>query len=99
MNKRDSVFVGKYGFMRENYLKKHNESYYFSLLQNGELEQHLLEVDKQAREIVDVIVEKLAENDGCNEKLKASDQMRWVGLMENYKAQAEEFVMMDLIYR
>ena len=59
---------------------------------------HLTEIDQAAVNRMEEIVPKLAKQAGATEALKASDPMRWVGLMNTCKAQAEEIVMNELIY-
>jgi len=46
----------------------------------------------------DLLVKQMAEKDGVTEKLKADNQMKWVGLMNNIRSAAEEIVLNDLIY-
>jgi len=90
--------LGKYGLMRKTYLKEHHKGYYALLQARGELWQHLHEVDKQAQSMVDAIVARMAEIDGVTEELKANDQMTWIGLMNNYRHCAEEFVLPEVVY-
>ena len=68
--------IGKYGRMRQRYLKEHRPGLYSSL----------------------ILSEKLYPAAGVTEELKARDPMRWVGLMNTLKAQAEEIVFQELIY-
>ena len=60
---------------------------------------HLLEVDREARERMDAMLPRMMEAAGVTEELKARDPMRWVGLMNTLKAQAEEIVLTELIYQ
>ena len=94
----DYMPIGKYGMMRKTYLKEHHKAFYIQLQARGELWQHLYEVDEQAKSMVDSIVARMAEIDGVTEELKATDQMKWVGLMNNYLHCAEEFVLRDIVY-
>lgn len=96
--KQKKVVLGKYGNARLNYIKNHKKGLYAELLMTGELSKHLAEIDKTATEQVDRIVKAMAEKDGINEELKAKDQMKWVGLMNNYKHCAEEIIYSELIY-
>ncbi len=93
-----SVTLSKYGRMREWFLKKHRTITYNNLLLSGKLTAHLMEIDQAAVNRMEEIVPKLAKQAGATEALKASDPMRWVGLMNTCKAQAEEIVMNELIY-
>ena len=90
--------VGKYGMLRRSYLANHKHGIYVGMLLTGELNSHLEEIDRQATEMVEKLVEKMAAEQGVTESLKASDQMKWVGLMNNFKAAAEEVAMRELVY-
>ena len=94
----ESKPLGKYGRMRRTYLKEHQKAFYIQLQARGELWQHLREVDEQAQSMVNTIVARMAEIDGVTKELKATDQMKWVGLMNNYRHCAEEFVLRDVVY-
>ena len=89
--------LGKYGMMRRTYLKEHQKAFYIQLQARGELWQHLNEVDQQAQSMVDAIVTRMAEIDGVTEELKATDQMQWIGLMNNYRHCAEKIVLRDVV--
>ena len=90
--------LGKYGRMRKTYLQEHHKVLYSRMLMDGSLWQHLRDVDEQTRGMVDSIVSSMAEVDGVTEELKATDQMRWVGLMNNYTHCAEELVLREIVY-
>ena len=91
--------LGKYGQLRKHHLKEHKPMLYDRLLLEGKLDAHLYEIDQQAREQVEQIVRQRAEAKGVNEQLKATDEMLWVGLMNQYQAAAEEWVLRQLVYR
>ena len=90
--------VGKYGRMRHRYLKENKRVLFFQLLTSGKLGYHLEEIDNSATEMFDLLVKQMAEQQGVTEQLKASDQMKWIGLMNNIRSAAEEVVLNDLIY-
>lgn len=90
--------LGKYGRMRKNYLKENRPVLYNSLLMKGELPPHLLEIDQTATARMEQMMPQLMATAGVTESLKASDPMRWVGLMNNLKAQAEETILKELIF-
>ena len=94
----ENISFGKYGRMRLCYLKEHRQVLYNSLLNSGKLNEHLQEVNQRANAQVNQIVKTMAKADGTDESLKARDQMRWVGLMNNYKACAEEIVLKEVVY-
>ena len=90
--------VGKYGMLRRSYLNKHRHGIYTGMLLAGELNSHLEEIDRQTTEMVERLTEQMAAQQGVTESLKASDQMKWVGLMNNIRASAEEVAMRELVY-
>lgn len=96
-DERDLSF-GKYGRMRQKYLEHHRRAMWINLLTSCKLNEHLHEIDVQCNEMVEQIVKGLAKQNGIDENLKATDQMKWVGLMNTFKAQAEEIVTNELIY-
>ena len=71
---------------------------YTSLLLTEKLYPHLLEIDEAANERMDILMPQLMKAAGVTEELKADDQMKWVGLANNCKAQAEEIILHELIY-
>ena len=89
--------IGKYGRMRQRYLKEHRPGLYSSLILSEKLYPHLLEIDREARERMDAMLPRMMEAAGVTEELKARDSMRWVGLMNTLKAQAEEVILAELI--
>ena len=90
--------LGKYGRMRKAYLKEHRPLIYNQLLLTEKLYPHLLEIDETANSRLEQMMPQLAKDAGATEELKARDPMRWVGLMNTCKAQAEEILMAELIH-
>ncbi len=90
--------IGKYGLMRKASLEAHRPGLFNRLLLSGKLYDYLAEVDEQANEQLDQMIPKMALAEGVTEELKATDPIRWVGLMNNLKACAEESILSDLIY-
>lgn len=90
--------LGKYGRMRRSYLQKHRPVLFSQLLMSGKLWEHLTEIDQVATSRLEQMMEELPKAQGVTEALKASDPMRWTGLMNNLKAQAEEALLTELIY-
>ena len=89
---------GKYGMLRKQFLKEHRSAGYQYLLLIGKLNEHLNQTDQEAREQVETLMEQMTEKQGVTEELKAQDQMKWVRLMNNIKASAEEIVLKNMIY-
>ena len=90
--------LGKYGRMRRRFLQEHRPILWGTLAVSGDLFPHLLEVEDAANRRLDEMMPQLAKAAGATEELKASDQMRWVGLMNTCKAQAEEIILSELVY-
>ena len=90
--------LSKYGMLRKTYLKQHQPMMYDRLLLAGKLDDHLREIDTLATEQVGLIIAGLAAKEGVNEQLKATDQLRWVGLMNSFKATAEEQILREIVY-
>ncbi len=68
------------------------------MILSEKLYPHLLEIDRAARERMDAMLPRMMEAAGVTEELKARDPMRWVGLMNTLKAQAEEVILAELIF-
>ena len=90
--------LGKYGRMRKAYLKEHRPLIYNQLLLTEKLYPHLIEIDETAQSRLEQMMPQLAKEAGATEKLKAADPMKWVGLMNTCKAQAEEILLAELIH-
>ena len=89
--------IGKYGRMHLDYLKQNRRGRYSALLGEGQLNAYLADVDEQAHEMLTSLMVELAKTQGIDEHLKATDQMRWVQMMNNVRSSAEETVMRELI--
>ena len=90
--------IGRYGRMRQKYLREHRPILWNQLLMNGTLWPHLHETEEAAQRRIDLMLPKLAAEAGATEALKAADPLKWTGLMNSCKAQAEEVVLNELIY-
>ena len=95
LNEEEPVY-GKYGIMRKQFLKEHRSAKYQYLVLTGKLTEYLNQVDKEAREKVEMLVEQMAKWWGVTEELKMRDQMEWVRRMNNIKATAEEIVINEI---
>ena len=84
--------------MRRTYLKEHRPGLFNRLTLRGTLFRHLREIEDAANSRMEQMMPELAKAAGATEQLKASDPMKWVGLMNNCKAQAEEIILAELIY-
>ena len=90
--------IGRYGRMRKAYLEEHRPGLYERLRLSGKLYDHLAETDQVCRDRMERIVVQMAEAEGINEKLKASDQLGWISQMNSIRSLAEEIVLQEIIY-
>ena len=97
LNEEEPVY-GKYGIMRKQFLKEHRSAKYQYLVLTGKLTEYLNQVDKEAREKVEMLVEQMAERWGVTEELKMRDQMEWVRRKNKIQATAEEIVYKNIIF-
>ena len=97
LNEEEPTY-GKYGMLRKQFLKEHRSARYQYLLLTGKLNEHLNQTDQEAREQVEMLMKQMAEKKGVTEESKVQDQMKWVGLMNNIKASAEEIILKNMVY-
>ena len=90
--------IGRYGRLRQKYLREHRPVLWNRLVLTGSLYEHLHEIETAAQSRIDLMLPKLAVEAGATESLKATDPLKWTGLMNACKAQAEEVVLSELIY-
>lgn len=90
--------IGKWGRMHREYLKEHKPIQYNCLLLSGELRTYLADLNEQAQDRLERIIEQMKTDEGISEALKASDPMAWVGAMNNIRNRAEEIIREELIY-
>ena len=99
VGEQTSYQIGKYGNMHLDFIEKHRKGRYTTLLIEGKLNEYLHNIDVEAHEQVEKIITRMAEQSGVNEELKASSPLRWVQMMNNIKASAEEIVFAEVVYR
>ena len=92
------IQLNRYGRLRLEYLKKHKKAEYAILFMDNKLTDHLEEVQEIAAKRVEEIIKSLKEQSNLTEEMKNTDQLYWVGMMNNFKNQAEEIVLKELIY-
>jgi hypothetical protein len=96
--KQEKIILNKYGRIRLNYLKEHKKAEYSIMLVDGTLNKHLKEIQEIAQTRVEQIIEQLKSKSDLTEDMKNSDMLYWVGMMNNFKNEAEEIVYKELIY-
>ena len=90
--------IGHYGRMRKAYLEEYRPGLYTRLILSGMLYEHLAETDQVCRDRMERMIAQMAEAEGINEKLKASDQLGCISQMNSIRSQAEEIVLQEIIY-
>lgn len=90
--------IGRWGMLHKAYLKLRKPAYYQSLLMSGKLDVVLADVEEQAAERYEVLIEQMSQREGISEKLKEENQMEWVCRMSTLENRAEEIVKTELIY-
>lgn len=91
--------IGKYGLLRESFLKEYRHGIYTAMLLMGSLTTHLQEIDRQAEEEAECLLRKMMERQSVDEVLKASDQMDWVRKINALRAMAEEVLLREIVYQ
>ena len=90
--------IGKYGRMREAYLKEHRPGFYTRLILSDKLHEHLAEVEHTCNKRLNIMIPQMAEAQGVTEALKVQDQLGWVGRMNEIKHSAEESILAEIIF-
>ena len=94
----ESPTIGRFGMQRLEFLRQHRRPIYSGMLMNGTLNSHLEEIDQTADEMLERLMNQMAQSEGVTETLKAQNQMEWVARMNNIRSRAEEMILNDLIY-
>lgn len=96
-DKELSYDIGKYGRMRERFLKENRHHEYVKLMMSGELNKYLYDFNEECYEMMDRLIEGMKKKEGLSEQLKSQNQMLWVGRMNNIVARAEEVVVRERV--
>lgn len=94
----DTRPIGVWGQRRLNYLKHHRKVLYYNLLTSGKLHSHLADIEEQAQELFFLLVKEYAEQEGISEKLKATNQMKWLQKKNNIRECVIETVYSDVVF-
>ena len=95
---KENRTIGRWGRMHREYLREHNPIRFDDLCLSGELWTYLADLNEQAQNRLELIIEQMKASEGVTEELKATDQMAWVGAMNSIRSRAEEIVLAELIY-
>ena len=98
LKKEEKIILNKYGRARLKFLKENRKAEYTIMFINGTLNKHLKEIQETALQRVEVIIAQLKEKNHLIEEMKNTDQLYWVGMMNNFRNTAEEIVLNELIY-
>lgn len=98
MPEEEPATYGRFGRMRLKYLKEHRRAVYINLKVSGQLTHYLNKIDREANEMLRLLVDQAAQAQGITEQMKAADQLAWVGAMNCIRSAAEEQVCCDLIF-
>ena len=90
--------ISHYDWMRKAYLEEHRPGLYERLLLSGKLYDHLAETDQVCQDRMERMIAQMAEAEGINEKLKASDQLGWISRINNIHQRAEEIILDELVF-
>ena len=94
-----NITLGKWGILHKDYLLNHKKVLFATLLTQGKLYQHCAEIEKQAKQMFDTLVEQIKEAEDVTEKLKEENQMEWVCRIQNIEARISELICEELIYK
>ena len=84
--------------LHKDYLLKHKKVLFTTLLTQGKLYQHCAEVEKQAQDMFDTLIEQMKAAEGVTEQLKEKNQLEWICRMQNIEARVAEIINKELIY-
>lgn len=94
----EQVEIGVWGQRHLEYIKHHRKGFYTSLVLDCKLNRYLADINKQSKEMFDILIEQLKQAEGINEQLKADNQMEWVCKMNNMRDRINEIIYKELIY-
>ncbi|MBE6111496.1 MAG: TnpV protein [Peptococcaceae bacterium] len=94
----ETLPIGKYGRMRKQYLKEYRKAAYNRMLLSGKLEAHLVEVDQNANNRMEILVSEMMKAENVTEEMKTTSQMKWLGMVNNIRHRAEEIILKEIIY-
>ena len=94
---QESRPIGRWGRVRREYLKEHKPIQYNCLLLSGELRTYLADLNEQAQDRLERMIDQMKMAEGVTENLKDADPMAWVGAMNNIRNRAEEIILQELI--
>lgn len=97
-DEKEERHIGVWGQRHLRYIREHRKVFYTNLLTSGKLQSHLADIEEQAQELFDRLMKQRAEREGITEKLKADNQMEWVGRMNNLRSAVTETVNAEVVF-
>ena len=97
-SEKEERHIGVWGQRHLRYIREYKKIFYVNLLTSGKLQSHLAEVEEQAQELFDRLMKQRAEREGITEKLKADNQMEWIGRMNALRFAVTETVNAEVIF-
>ena len=94
-----NITLGKWGMLHKEYLEKHKRVLFNSLLTQGKLYQHCAEVETQARDMFDTLVDQMKNAEGVTEQLKEENQLEWLCRMQNINARVRKIINNEIIFK
>lgn len=94
----EQVEIGVWGMRHLEYIKNYRKGFYTALALNCKVNRYLANINKQAEEMFDTLINQYKQAEGITEQLKVQDQMEWVARMNNIKQRANEVIYTELIY-
>ena len=95
---KEERYIGVWGQRHLRYIRQHKKVFYTNLVTSGKLQSHLADIEEQAQELFDHLMKQRAEREGITEKLKADNQMEWVGRMNALSEAVTETVNAEVIF-
>lgn len=93
-----AIRLSKWGMLHKEYLLKYKKVVFATLLTQGKLYQHCAEIENQAQQMFDILVEQMKNKEDVTEKLKENNQLEWICRMQNIGASAREMVYAEFLY-
>ena len=93
-----NIVLGKWGMLHKDYLLKNKKVFFNTLLMQGKLYQHCAEIEIQAQQMFDTLIEQMKEAEGVTEQLKEENQMLWVQKISNIQHRVNEIVCSEIIF-
>jgi len=90
--------IGRWGRMHRAYLEAEHPGLYERLILNGTLNKHMADAEERARTMLELLISQMAQQEGITERLKATEQMEWVRLMNSVRSRVEEIILEKVIH-